>query len=133
MPTHRQAECLRFISEFITKKGYSPSFTEIAGALGLSSLATVHKHVQGLIQEGYLTRPSSRTLSLVPTKLKENYQRCDAGHPIIFHNESQCPLCAQLRVNGFLREDLAKGRTEQVSAAVVVGSLEGGQKQRRKA
>ena len=132
MPTHRQAETLRFVSEFITKKGYSPSLRVIADALGLSSIATTHKHVNGLIREGYLTRPTPTTLALVPSKLRENYQQCDAGHPSIHFLVQQCPLCAVLRVNGFLREDLAKARG--VPAAVVaVPSLEGGREQRRKA
>lgn len=131
MPTNRQVECLHFITEFIGKKGYSPTFNTIAEAIGITSLATIHKHVQGLIQEGYLTRPSPKTLALVPSKLKENYQHCDTGHPLIFYTVTQCPLCAQLRVNGFLREDLA--RFQQVPVAVVVGSLEGGRNQRRKA
>ena len=43
--TRRQKQVYDFISEFVDKNGYSPSFDEIAEGLGLSSLATVHKHI----------------------------------------------------------------------------------------
>jgi len=37
-----------FIAEFVQSNGYSPSFEEIGVAMGLSSLATVHKHINNL-------------------------------------------------------------------------------------
>ncbi|RKZ11474.1 repressor LexA, partial [bacterium] len=43
--TRRQKQVLDVIREFITERGYSPSLEEIGGELGLSSVATVHKHV----------------------------------------------------------------------------------------
>ena len=46
--TRRQKEVMDFLSSFIEKHGYSPSYEEIASGLGLASLATVHKHVQAL-------------------------------------------------------------------------------------
>lgn len=36
------------------KHGYSPTYREIANALGLASPATVHEHVRALGQKGYL-------------------------------------------------------------------------------
>src|SRR5271156_5664522 len=41
--TRRQREVLDFISNFVQRNGYSPSFEEIARGLSLKSLATVHK------------------------------------------------------------------------------------------
>ena len=46
--TRRQRQVYDFIAGFVQSKGYSPSFEEIGGGLGLSSLATVHKHVSNL-------------------------------------------------------------------------------------
>jgi repressor LexA len=46
--TRRQKEVLDFLSTFTSRNGYSPSYEEIAAGLGLSSLATVHKHVTNL-------------------------------------------------------------------------------------
>ncbi|MGO9165897.1 MAG: LexA family protein [Candidatus Sulfotelmatobacter sp.] len=44
--TRRQREVYDFISRFVAEHGYSPSFDEIGTGLNLSSLATVHKHIQ---------------------------------------------------------------------------------------
>ena len=43
--TRRQREVMDFIAGFLQEHGYSPSFQEIARGLGLSSLATGHKHI----------------------------------------------------------------------------------------
>lgn len=62
--TKRQREVYDFIAGFVTKHGYSPSFEEIGGALGLHSLATVHKHVTNLEQKGLLKRDYNRSRSI---------------------------------------------------------------------
>jgi len=68
--TRRQRQVLDFITNFIRENGYSPSFEEIGHGLGLSSLATVHKHVSNLDQKGYLKRDynRSRSIDVVPNK-----------------------------------------------------------------
>jgi repressor LexA len=43
--TRRQREMLDSIDAFIDENGYSPTLEEIGAALGLSSPATVHKHL----------------------------------------------------------------------------------------
>jgi repressor LexA len=48
--TRRQREIYDFIRGFVEEKGYSPSLEEIGAAFGLSSVATVHKHVQHLVE-----------------------------------------------------------------------------------
>jgi len=46
--TKRQKDVLDFIAGFVEENGYSPSYEEIAQALDLASLATVHKHISAL-------------------------------------------------------------------------------------
>ena len=74
--TRRQRQVYDFISRFVTEKGYSPSFEEIGGGLGLNSLATVHKHITNLEKKGLLTRDynRSRSIDLLPPrgKLKQS-------------------------------------------------------------
>ena len=48
---NRQRQILDFIAQFIQRNGYSPTLQEIAGALGVSSLATVHEHLQALVKK----------------------------------------------------------------------------------
>ena len=62
--TKRQREVYDFIHDFVQQHGYSPSFEEIGGGLGLSSLATVHKHVSNLEHKGLLKRDYNRSRSI---------------------------------------------------------------------
>src|ERR1700721_2472342 len=74
--TRRQRELYDFISRFVAEKQYSPSFEEIKEAMGLNSLATVHKHITNLEKKGLLTRDynRSRSIDLLPPrgKLKQS-------------------------------------------------------------
>ena len=54
--TKRQREMLDIIERFIQREGYSPTLEEIGEIMGLSSLATVHKHLQNLEAKGLIRR-----------------------------------------------------------------------------
>jgi repressor LexA len=62
--TKRQREMYDFIANFVQKNGYSPSFEEIGAGMGLSSLATVHKHLTNLEKKGLLKRDYNRSRSI---------------------------------------------------------------------
>jgi repressor LexA len=62
--TKRQRQVYDFISSFVQTNGYSPSFEEIGDGLGLSSLATVHKHISNLEKKGLLKRDYNRSRSI---------------------------------------------------------------------
>ena len=66
--TKRQRQLYDFIAEFVQQNGYSPSFEEIGTAMGLSSLATVHKHINNLEAKKLLHRDynRSRSIDLLP-------------------------------------------------------------------
>src|SRR6266436_3084705 len=68
--TKRQREVYDFISDFVQRNQYSPSFEEIGEGLGLRSLATVHKHISNLEKKGLLSRDynRSRSIDLLPPK-----------------------------------------------------------------
>jgi repressor LexA len=70
--TRRQKEVLDFISNFVQRNGYSPSFEEIARGLSLKSLATVHKHITNLQKKGLLQRAHnrSRSIDVLPPRSK---------------------------------------------------------------
>lgn len=52
----RQKQIVDFIGQYIQKFGTSPTLQEIADALGVSSLATVHEHLQSLSKKGVIRR-----------------------------------------------------------------------------
>jgi repressor LexA len=78
--TRRQREIYDFIDHFVRKNGYSPSFEEIGEGMGLSSLATVHKHVSNLEQKGLLKRDynRSRSIDVVPQRRPRH---TETSHP----------------------------------------------------
>ncbi len=69
--TKRQREILDYLNEFIEHHGYAPSLEEIGRRFGLSSLATVHKHLTNLQEKGFIKRAwnRSRSVELMPTRL----------------------------------------------------------------
>ena len=69
--TRRQREILDFLNEFIEQHGYAPSLEEIGRRFGLSSLATVHKHLTNLQEKGFIRRAwnRSRSVELIPTRV----------------------------------------------------------------
>lgn len=52
----KQREIVDFICQFIQKHGWAPTFREIAAAIGVSSLATVHEHLTTLEEKGVIRR-----------------------------------------------------------------------------
>ena len=56
----RQAQILDFIKQSVQNTGFAPTLRDIANAIGVNSLATVHEHVQGLVEKGLLKRTSGR-------------------------------------------------------------------------
>ena len=79
--TKRQKDFLDFLSGFLEKKGYSPSYEEIAEGMDLASLATVHKHILALESKQYLKRGfnQSRSLEVSPKYYAEQRQHKQAS------------------------------------------------------
>jgi repressor LexA len=69
--TKRQREILDYLNDFIQQHGYAPSLEEIGRRFGLSSLATVHKHLTNLQEKGFIKRAwnRSRSVEVVPTRM----------------------------------------------------------------
>ena len=62
--TKRQKEIFDFVRAYIERDGYAPSLEEIGAHFGLSSVATVHKHVQNLVEKGLLRKAWNRSRSI---------------------------------------------------------------------
>ncbi|MFQ5776723.1 MAG: transcriptional repressor LexA [Terriglobia bacterium] len=85
--TRRQKQVLDFLIHFIDRRGYSPSYEEIADGLDLTSLATVHKHIQTLERKGFIRRAynQSRSVEVVqlPRPVREQVARHVADLPLL--------------------------------------------------
>ncbi len=62
--TKRQKQIFDYVRGFIEEHGYSPSLEEIGRHFGLSSVATVHKHVTNLVKKGLLRRSWNQNRSI---------------------------------------------------------------------
>ncbi|MBI5115607.1 transcriptional repressor LexA [Candidatus Poribacteria bacterium] len=90
--TRRQKEVLDFVRDFVAEKGYSPSLEEIGAGFGMSSVATVHKHLTHLRQKGFIRHEPNRkrSVEVVESHLPEMSPMVDlpllgtiaAGEPI---------------------------------------------------
>ncbi len=67
--TPRQKEVLEYIDSNLREKGYPPSVREIAAALGLTSPATIHNHLNTLEDKGYIKRDPAK-----PRAMEVNYE-----------------------------------------------------------
>ncbi|HKC04897.1 MAG TPA: transcriptional repressor LexA [Patescibacteria group bacterium] len=72
----RQQQILSFIRQHIQSHGSAPTLREIAVAIGVSSLATVHEHLQALEEKGLIKRKAGKVRSI---DLKESDFNADPG------------------------------------------------------
>jgi repressor LexA len=91
--TRRQKEVLDFITEFVERNEYSPSYEEIAEGMKLASLATVHKHISALEAKHYIRRSFNRSRSLeVTSKFRDEMRRLRREAP----TELEMPLVGRI-------------------------------------
>lgn len=93
----RQKQILDFIRQYIEKYGYSPTLGEIAESISVSSLATVHEHLQALVQKGVIKRfdGAVRGIELVEKRAGEVLKGIElpvlgfiaAGQPIMTYTD----------------------------------------------
>jgi repressor LexA len=82
----RQKQILDFISQFIQKNGYSPTLQQIADALGVSSLATVHEHLNAMAKK----------------KIIKKYEGAVRGIEIVNKNLGEIKKGIELPILGFI-------------------------------
>jgi repressor LexA len=98
----RQGQILDFIDQHIQANGSAPTLRQIADAIGVSSLATVHEHLTSLEEKGLIKRKSgkSRSIELVKPKAQVDSEGMDvpilgfiaAGAPIEPHTDPNATL-----------------------------------------
>lgn len=98
----RQKQILGFIKQYIDKYGYSPTLGEIAEAIGVSSLATVHEHLGALAQKGVIKRfeGAVRGIEVLDQKISGALQGIElpilgfiaAGQPIMTYTDPDATI-----------------------------------------
>ena len=62
--TKRQKQLIDYLNNYINEHGYAPTLAEVGQYFGLSSLATVHKHLHNLEQKGFIKRQHNHSRAL---------------------------------------------------------------------
>jgi len=62
--TKRQKQMVDYLENYIDEHGYAPTLAEVGEYFGLSSLATVHKHLRNLETKGFIRRIHNHSRAL---------------------------------------------------------------------
>jgi repressor LexA len=71
--TFQQRKCLTFLRAYIERNGMSPSYEEIAGAMGVASKGRVFQLINQLEQRGKIARLPGRSRSIVVCEADDPY------------------------------------------------------------
>jgi repressor LexA len=117
--TKRQKQVLDFLVGFLNKRGYSPSYEEMAKSLGLASLATVHKHLTTLERKGFIRRGHNRSRSVeivnLPRTVREEVLGRQAAElPLVGRIAAGQPLEAVEQREAISLGDFSRGRNTYV-------------------
>jgi len=68
----KERQMLDYIMQFIQRFGYAPTLKEICEGVGIGSVATVHEHIERLVEKGYIKKSEGtvRGLEVVRTNYK---------------------------------------------------------------
>jgi repressor LexA len=98
----RQKEILEYIRKYIHKYGYSPTLGEIAEYIGVSSLATVHEHLQALASKGIIKKfdGAVRGIEILDKQIANELNNIElpimgfiaAGQPIMTYTDPDATL-----------------------------------------
>lgn len=88
----RQRQILDFIKQHISTTGSAPTLRQIANALHVNSLATVHEHLQTLEAKGLIKREHGKTRSIELLDDKFNPEKKSVTVPILGFIAAGAPL-----------------------------------------
>jgi repressor LexA len=88
----RQSQILDFIKQHIQTTGGAPTLKQIAEAIGVSSLATVHEHLQALEAKGLITRKQGKTRAIELTSQEVDFSRDGMEVPILGFIAAGAPI-----------------------------------------
>ena len=92
--TERQKQILDYVREHVYSKGYPPAVREIGLAVGLSSSASVHSHLQKLEKLGFLQRDPSKPRALELTQESSWRQKTVVPVPLVGKVTAGQPILA---------------------------------------
>lgn len=91
---HRERQVLEFIMQFSQRYGYAPTLKEMAQAMGLSSVATVHEHLEHLRSKGFIKKldGAARGIELVDEVTRVGTRQGAVELPVLGFIAAGAPL-----------------------------------------
>jgi repressor LexA len=110
--TKRQEEILEIIAEHLQEKGYPPSYQELADRMNVRSKFAILKHINALVQKGYLEKDSSaRALRIIhPDYQPKNSNNVEI--PLIGRVAAGSPILSEQNVERYIPVPRALIKTE---------------------
>jgi len=105
----RQGQILDFIKQYIQANGSAPTLRQIADAIGVSSLATVHEHLSTLELKGLIKRKPGKTRSIEIVGLTEEFSPEGVEVPILGYIAAGAPIQAYTDPNATFEKGRKKG------------------------
>jgi repressor LexA len=109
MLTRKQHELLMFIDRHLRQTGFSPSFEEMKGELGLKSKSGIHRLITALEERGFIQRRAHRARALEVLRLPETGLRA--------RETAQVPFAPNV-IRGNFTPQIAGARQAAEAAAV---------------
>jgi repressor LexA len=121
--TRKQKEVLEYITRFIARHGYEPSYAQIARHFRVSSKATIAKHISALERQGLLTRRRADGGFGLNVRVEESPAEATCEVPLLGRVAAGAPLdtvedCETIAIPRFL---LGRTRPASVYALRVHG------------
>ncbi len=88
----RQGQILDFIRQHIQSSGSAPTLRQIADAIGVSSLATVHEHLTALETKGLIKRKAGKTRAIELVGIREIFSTDGIDVPILGFIAAGAPI-----------------------------------------
>lgn len=94
MPTKRQKQLLDYIRNYINKRGYSPTYQEMADNLDVSSVATIFDHLKELAKKNLIKVYSGavRGVEIVNENLKSQISNLNVELPLLGYIAAGKPI-----------------------------------------
>ena len=99
-PCTKKDDILKFLTSYIRKNGYAPSIREIGEAVGLTSTASVHYHLEILRQEGAITTDGVKKRTIRVVGLER-----EGKIPVVGVVTAGQPILAVENIEGYLPWD----------------------------
>jgi len=90
----RERQLLDFITQFVQRYGFAPTLKEIGQSMGISSVATVHEHIERLRDKGYIKKVdgTARGIDVIRDKYRANSVESSVELPVLGFIAAGTPL-----------------------------------------